>query len=432
MSKLSLITRTTHVLRGSLQCAVHDQRGSIAVTFGISLIPITLAVGAAVDFSRASSAKAKLDALADAAALTAVNKTAMSMTAAAAKSQAEKIFNSQAALISGVNVAAVQVTVSEGTTRSAVVTYSATQPTVMMGLVGMSTMTLKGEATAASAVPSYIDFYLLLDNSPSMGVAATPSDITKMVNATTDKCAFACHDQSDTNNYYNLAKKIGVTMRVDVLRQATQRLMDTAATTRQNTNQFKMAIYTLGDSCEQIGLNKITSLTSNLSKAKSDASKIDLMTIPYQNYSSDQCTNFDAALSAADKTIDKPGDGSSSSKAQKILFFVSDGVADANNPSSCSRPLSGSTRCQEPLDVSFCSTIKKRGIKIAVLYTTYLPLPTNPWYNTWIAPFSSQIGPNMETCASPGLYFEVSPSQGISDAMNALFEKVVTQARLTR
>ena len=38
----------------------------------------------------------------------------------------------------------------------------------------------------------------------------------------------------------------------------------------------------------------------------------------------------------------------------------------------------------------------------------------------------------MEKCASPGLYFEVSPTQGISDAMTKLFQKVVQQARLTR
>ena len=94
-------------------------------------------------------------------------------------------------------------------------------------------------------------------------------------------------------------------------------------------------------------------------------------------------------------------------------------------------------RCQEPLSVSLCTAIKNRGIKIAVLYTTYLPLPTNAWYTTWIAPFSDsngegKIAANMQACASPGLYFEVSPSQGIADAMTALFKKTVTEAHLTK
>jgi hypothetical protein len=36
----------------------------------------------------------------------------------------------------------------------------------------------------------------------------------------------------------------------------------------------------------------------------------------------------------------------------------------------------------------------------------------------------------MASCASPGLYFEVSPTQGISQAMNALFQKAVADAHV--
>jgi hypothetical protein len=133
------------------------------------------------------------------------------------------------------------------------------------------------------------------------------------------------------------------------------------------------------------------------------------------------------------------GDGSKSTP-EPILFFVTDGVADAYYPSTCSQPTSGG-RCQEPLTVANCTTMKNRGIKIAVLYTTYEPLPTNAWYVQWIQPFNagpwgpspnSQIATNLQSCASPGLYFEVSPTDGISQAMTALFEKAVTQARLTK
>ena len=66
-----------------------------------------------------------------------------------------------------------------------------------------------------------------------------------------------------------------------------------------------------------------------------------------------------------------------------------------------------------------------------MLYTTYLPLPNNSWYNSWIKPFQSEIGTRMEECASPGFYFEVSPTEGIEAAMKALFNKVVRTPRLT-
>src|ERR1700710_3100430 len=59
-----------------------QQGGSVAINFALLLIPLSLAVGAAVDYSVANRAKANLDSMADAAALSAVNVAAMSQTAA--------------------------------------------------------------------------------------------------------------------------------------------------------------------------------------------------------------------------------------------------------------------------------------------------------------------------------------------------------------
>ncbi len=289
-------------------------------------------------------------------------------------------------------------------------------------------------------MPLYIDFYLMLDNSPSMGVGATPADVTKMVNNTSDQCAFACHDYNDSNNYYNLAKTLGVTTRIDVLRTATQSLMDTATATQTYSNQFRMAIYDFGASSKTIGLRALYTLSSSLTSAKTAAGNIDLMGVYGNNdaYTSDKDTQFSTVFPAINTEISSPGAGTSTAPL-KYLFFVSDGVADEYN-AACLKPKASGNRCQSPLDPSLCTTIKNRGIKIAVLYTTYLALPTNSWYNTWISPFNagpygpspnSQIAQNMQSCASSGLYFEVSPTQGISDAMNALFQKAVADARIS-
>src|SRR4029453_582598 len=124
--------------------------------------------------------------------------------------------------------------------------FSADIPTMFLGVVGKSKMTVTGTSTATANMPLYVDFYLLLDNSPSMGVGATPADVATMVANTSDKCAFACHDLNDNNNYYKLAKSLGVTTRIDVLRTATQSLMDTEASTQTTYNQFRMTIYALG------------------------------------------------------------------------------------------------------------------------------------------------------------------------------------------
>lgn len=125
-----------------------------------------------------------------------------------------------------------------------------------------------------------------------------------------------------------------------------------------------------------------------------------------------------------------PGTGLSAASPEKIVFFVSNGVGDSKKPNVCTKMLTGS-RCQEPIDIKACTALKQKGYKIAVLYTTYLPLPTNSWYNSWIKPFQSEISTKMAECATSGYFFEVSPSQGISEAMNALFLKIVSSPRLT-
>lgn len=430
---------------------VCDRRGNIAITFAILSVPIVVSVGAAVDYSLANRTKAVLDSYADAAALSVVNINAMSMTASVAQTSAVKFFKAQSANLKRGSVGTVTATVTDTSNgRAAVVSYTASVPTTLANVAGIHQINIAGQATANSALPTYMDFYMLLDNTPSMGVGATTNDITTMVDNTSDQCAFACHQlDASPNDYYGLAKSLGVTMRIDVVRSATQQLMDTANSSQVVSNQFRAGVYTFGAKAESMGLTKVASLSSNLSHVKSQASAVDLMTVPYQNYASDTDTNFDTILTAMDKEIATPGDGSTPGKPEKVLFFVSDGVQDAAT-SSCLKttvqgqdPQTGTkyTRCQAPLNTATCTTLKNRGIKIAVLYTTYLALPTNGWYMSWIDPFNkgpygpspnSEIAKNMESCASDGLYFEVSPTQGISDAMTALFLKASQQARLSK
>jgi Flp pilus assembly protein TadG len=438
-------------LVSSLATFRHQNRGNVALMFGLAAIPVMLSVGAAVDYSFANRTKAVLDGIADATSLSAVGQSALAISANTEQKDAVKFFKAQAASLKRGSLGTVKVKVTDNSSgRTAVVTYTASVPTAFMGIIGYNNIDISGSSTAASAIPTYIDFYLLLDNTPSMGVGATPADVATMVANTPDQCAFACHEMDiSPSDYYGLAKKLGVTTRIDVVRSATQQLMDTANVTQIVPNQFRAAIYTFGASAASAGLTKIFPLSSSLSSAKTAAANIDLMTVPYQNYASDTDTDFDTVLPAIDSLIASPGDGTSPSSPQKILFFVSDGVADAST-GVCSQPTSAGrdpqtgqtyTRCQEPLNVSWCTAMKARGIKIAVLYTTYLALPTNGWYVSWIDPFNkgpygpsinSQIAKNMESCASPGFYFEVSPTDGISQAMTALFQKVVTAARLTR
>ena len=410
-----------------------DRRGFVAMAFALTVMPLIMTMGAAVDFSTTFQARTKLNAAADAAALAAVSKSIMKQSSTYAQSTATTVFNAAMYGVKAVTNASVTANVVDGATgRTANLSYTATVPTSFMGVVGVRNITVNGSATAAAPFPPFIDFYLLLDNTPSMGVGATPTDVATMVNNTPDQCAFACHDISaGSNDYYSLAKRLGVTMRIDVVRTATQQLMDTATSLSSVANQFRMAIYTFGASADAIGLTTISALTTDLAGSKTAANAIDLMSVPYQGYNNDQFTNYESIMGSLNNAITSSGDGTTSAAPQKIVFLVSDGVGDSSNPSNCSRATTNG-RCQAPISTALCTTLKNKGIKIAVLYTTYLPLPTNAWYNSWIAPFQSAIPTNMQGCASPGLYFEVSPTQGIGTAMNTLFQQAVAQARLTR
>ncbi|MFT4120678.1 TadE/TadG family type IV pilus assembly protein [Bradyrhizobium sp.] len=438
-------------LRSLLRHFVRDRRGNVAVIFAVTCIPLITAVGCAIDYSRATQTRTKLQAAADAASVGSIAKNSPAFAAAGAMlsdgtipagaTDAQNIFDANRANLTGYRLNSVTpVVVKNGSTVTSTVTFSADIDTMFLGLIGKAALTVTGTSTSTANMPLYIDFYLLLDNSPSMGVAATPTDVATMVNNTSDKCAFACHDYNDANNYYNLAKKLGVTTRIDVLRSATQSLMDTAAATQTYSNQFRMAIYDFGASSKTIGLRALFSLSASLSSAKTAAGGIDLMGVYGNNdaYTADQDSQFSAIFPQINNAVAAPGAGTSSAPL-KYVFFVSDGVADESN-ASCLKPKTNGTRCQSPINPALCTTLKNRGIKIAVLYTTYLQLPTNSWYMSWIDPFNkgpfgpspnSEIAQNMQSCASSGLYFEVSPTQGISDAMNALFKKAVADARIS-
>ena len=411
-----------------------EKSGSLAPMFGIALVPLIGMIGAAVDYSNANRIRTMLLAAADAASVGSVATSASGYNSAAsmpldgavsgAAKDAVKIFKGEVAGKTGFTLGSVKADVekSKGSVTSTV-QFTAQVPMTFMKVFGVSSLTVTGTSAAAHDLPVFVDFYLLLDNTPSMGVAATPADIATMVSNTPDQCAFACHDLSNASNYYALAKTLGVTTRIDVLRTATQQLMDTATSALAYPGQYRMAIYTFGTSATNLGLTTITSLTSSLSSAKTAAANIDLMAVPNQSYNNDQDTDYNSIMPAVNNVIPAPGDGLSSVAPQKVLFFVSDGVSDANV---------GGVRTIAPINPALCTAIKNRGIRIALLYTTYLPLPTNAFYNTYVAPFSSTIGPAMQSCASPGLYFEVSPTQGIPEAMSALFQKVLLQARLTQ
>ena len=447
----------------------HDRKGNVAIIFALALLPAMFLIGMGLDFSSAIQKRSKLNAAADAAALAAVTPAMMAQSIAAATTAAVNMFDAQASGVVGLNFTDPQVNiVQSATTRTASVCYggacsTASSTNNFPNFLGQTNWNISGTSTATATSPPNVDFYLLLDNSPSMDLPATSAGISAMINATENApsnggnangCAFACHELNPAadnlgnpggNDNYKLAQNLGVVTRIENMNTATQSLMTTAQSMEASNNAtcpggqgcYRMAIYTFNAG----GANTIQALTSNLSTAANSAKAIDVLEVCQNNdltcgnNNNDEDTDFNTAMSKINGIMPNPGTGASNSTPQEVLFIVSDGVDDKQS-SSCSQAKTGN-RCQQPFDTTWCTMVKNRDILIAVLYTEYLPLPatgvgSNSWYNSYVAPYQPQIATQMQSCASPGLYFKVTTNGDISTAMAALFQQAVATARLSQ
>ena len=449
-------------LRAALRRALGARSGQVSVIFALSLLPITALLGLCVDFGRASMVKIDLNAAADEAALAAVSASSNPQMSVPTQSQIQQYFSSVVGTLpTGSQYQVTSSAAPNVTSLLVTVNYTATIPTIFGALFGVPKMNLSGTASAAGQLPTYVNFYLLLDNSPSMGIGATAADIQNMENLTPDTCAFACHEHSfnskgqitgdKMDDYYHLAKNNGVTTRIDVLRSASQTLMTTAEAAETVPNQFGMSLYTFSDTFQTL-----SSLSPNLTAVRNAAANIDLAYAYYNQR--DAQTSYDTALSYINQTMPPGGTGASSTQPAEFLFLVTDGVEDEpvgkgsasgdpadtwstgasgappNTKSNISNSLSGnvnSTRLVTTLSQSRCTAIKSKGVKIAILYTPYLPVTANAFYNQWVAPISNNIPTNLQNCASPGFFFQITPTQGISEAMQAMFNAALSEARLT-
>ena len=207
-----------------------DKRGNIAITFTLALLPILSAIGAVTDYSMASRMRAKMQSAADAAAVASISKNSAGYIAAttmtgtgtlsipAGLTDANNIFCGNlnvsnattgvgcSAPASGGfgNLSMAGTTVTKtGIVLNSVVNFTATVPVVFMKVLGYQTLTISGTSKATASLPPYLDFYLMLDVSGSMGLPSTNAEQTRLAAINPDDfsvypngCTFACHFQS--------------------------------------------------------------------------------------------------------------------------------------------------------------------------------------------------------------------------------------------
>jgi Flp pilus assembly protein TadG len=430
-------TTETSVESGLIADVLRDKRGSMFVFMAVSMLALATATGVGVDFARGLNFKSDLQGAVDAAAIAGASVYLNSGYSAQATTAATDYLRTALPAMPINNGVTTSITVSQSAPWTVTVTATGSIQSTFNG-VFENTIPVQVTATANGPTNPNINFYMLLDDSPSMAIAATQAGINTMVAATSSQggCAFGCHESNPSadslgnpggEDNYTLAQNLGVTLRMNNLQTATSNLMTTAqSTASSNSAIYGVAIYTF-----DYGFNTIQTLTTNMSTAQTASNNITLLEVYDNNCLTKACTsgdtdtNYDNAFSSINAIMPNPGNGTNAvgDTPQEVLFFVTDGVEDE---------LVSGSRVQSLLNTANCNTIKNRGIRIAVLYTTYYPLPTNSWYNTYIAPFQPNISSTMQSCASPGLFFEVDTGGDVSAAMTALFTSAVKSAYISR
>lgn len=465
-----------------------DKRGSVAILMGLSIIPLMLGAGVAADYAVTQSVRARLDAAADAAALAAIKTTQATIIAlgssnpnpgpqaiAAGVAQGGKLFLAQAGRNGANLTAAPTVTVTiNGQTISASASYSAAVASNFGTLVGVDTLNVQGAATATLTAGKYLDFYLLLDVSASMGLPSTPTGQSALaaINPDAAGCFFACHFSGDQS--YNTARANNIQLRIDAVGAGVAALMGQAQQTQTLPNQYRVGVYPFITDA-----NTFVDLTSDLTgDAYSVASAI--------NYNANTgSTSFGALLDTGDDTVfasslnphyrvtsNAPadtlplgaggthienvfndisakivsvGNGSSPLSTQPFVFFVSDGMEDSQYYVTVTGQWPGVTTYPTPpgqtvsiraMDPSVCDVLKTRGVTVAVMQIPYPPFadPTNYANSEDFKVNDAQpnLSPAMQQCASPGFFTFASSPEEITAGIQKLFLQAVAQARLTQ
>ena len=240
-----------------------------------------------------------------------------------------------------------------------------------------------------------------------------------------------------------------VTLRTDAMVTAAQGLISTAQTTQ---TQLQTANPSLAYQLQFFGYNYTAAypITNALNNAN-NIGQGDVVPsngtlepymwqnvyLPYQNNPTQKpgyyTDNGDSAplamLTDMYQNLPSPGTGGPNAVPQKVLMIVTDGFQDEVINGNLIRSQWNTATLNE------CNLIKSRGIRIAILYTTYDPasIVAESQYQQ----YTPKILPALQSCASTAstggsLVYQVSVNQDITAALTALFQLTVQTARLVQ
>lgn len=415
-----------------------ERRGGVATTFALALVPLLVSVGFGVDYMRLMTARDRLQVAIDQAVLAAAK--AMGTKTDAELTTLVKNWVDSAGLDSTYSITGTAVTrASQQIAANATVAV----PTVFSRLIGLSTMSTTVSSTATGSNEVYMNVYLMLDNSASMGLAATSAAQKTMNNIA--GCVFACHDPEGQyyykgKTYYttnDVAEAAGVTLRRDVMNSAAKKIISMIDAADPKHQRIKVGVYYFNT-----GLSTAQDLTYTTSSATSALSG-------HHSQLGVDGTYFDTSLAAMATKVGKAGDGSSASSPLKLVLMVTDGVQSLR-----SWVLTSATTQKKvgPFNPTYCNTLKTNGATLGVLYTEYLAIDGDWGYDatvgasmatsSWGGTRRSGVPGSTERrdylpyalsdCASSGYFISANSTTAIESGLSDLFSSWLSKIRLAR
>src|SRR5208282_3954824 len=168
----------------------------------------------------------------------------------AGEAQALKVFNSNAGSTAKIAATPTITMTRTGQTFNATITYQAASQNAFGPIFGVKQINITGTSASSLTMGKYLDFYLLLDVSGSMGLPTTTAGQTQLAAINPDNknvypggCVFACHfsqkmcttiakpTTSQTCQGYSLARSNNIALRADSVGSAVQAMLSTAQST---------------------------------------------------------------------------------------------------------------------------------------------------------------------------------------------------------
>jgi hypothetical protein len=240
-----------------------------------------------------------------------------------------------------------------------------------------------------------------------------------------------------------MARKLGVTLRTDVLKNAAQQIISSMQTRDPAGTALSLGVYAFATGIFQVypssgeaGSSWSTAsadlgfppTSGNYTESGLQPSVADITTTanPVNNK-----TNFAESMNSLASTVTAAGSGATAAAPRKVLFLMTDGMDDESSGYRGAMPS------------SYCQQFKNMGYKVYVLFTPYYPVMEQTYLSSLVSiaegTGTGSIAYNLQQCSSSTgasdlstYYVQASDQASVTNALQSFLNSALASpARYT-